>query len=361
MSITITGSHSSIRSSRAVPVCFLYGRAMPFHSLSLENLRIKIDCTSKDLSRPILPRRPSSCDCFIKHNIFEAADLTQPYNSTFPSPPPSEDSTPYVQASPARDAFPFPLKPAVLTPKPKVDDIPGQSPRGRPRYRSLGNPYLTPSPSPDRYIPSRRMRDEHVKSYKLSKSPEELSSIEKLLRHKSATPDPFSVRSPQRVLESARQSRSEHFRNPTPSRQRIVSGLAGHPSGVIGSPARRASAGAVWSVGGTTLISGPGPVTGVSDGRGGLLGSGTNAPMFSSKFFEQETSDQILERFEGRIAAALEIDQTSRTLSISRSPERDRIGRGSIAGNKPKQPMQTAWRDGQWFSDGDFPGESLSR
>ena len=334
---------------------------MPFHSLSLENLRITIDCTSKGLCRPILPRRSSSCHCLTKDKNIGSVDLTQPYGSVFPSPSPSESSTPHVQASPARDAFPFPLKPAELSPKAKGDHLPDQSPRGRPRYRSFGNPYLTPSPSPDRYIPSRNTRDEHVNSYKVGKSPERLSSAEKLLRHKSATPDPFHARSPSQVPDPARPSRGDHFGNNTPSRQRTVSGLVGHPSGVIGSTARRPSAGAVWNVGGTMFISGPGPITGVSDGRGGVLGSGTNAPMFSSRFFEQETSDQILERFEGRIAAALELDQTSRTLSISRSPERDRIGRSLNAGNKRKQPAQTAWKDGQWLSDGDFPGASPSR
>jgi len=332
---------------------------MPIHSLSLENLSTTTDYCSNSPFRPTPPRRSSSCTCLAKDNSYQSIDLTQPYDSAFPSPPPSESSTPYVQASPARDAFPFPLKPADITPKAKVDDGPGQSPRGRPRYRSLGNQYLTPPPSPDRYIPSRRTQDEHVKSYQLSKSPEQLTSAEKLLRHKSATPDPFSSRSPHRIPDTTRLAHGDHFRNTTASSQRDISGMLGHPSGVTSPPSRRASAGAVWNVGGTVLITGQGPVTGVSDGRGGLLGSGTNARMFSSRFFEQETSDQIRERFEGRIAAALEIDQNSRLLSISRAPEIHRVGGGSVARNKRKQPTQTTWRDGQWMGDGESPSESL--
>jgi hypothetical protein len=333
---------------------------MPIHSLSLENLSTTIDCSPNSPFRPTVPRRSSSCTCLAKDNFYQSVDLTQPYDSAFPSPPPSESSTPYVQASPARDAFPFPLKPAVINPKAKGDDCPGQSPRGRTRYRSLGNQYLTPPPSPDRYIPSRRAQDGHVKSYQLSKSPEKLTSAEKLLRHKSATPDPFRARSPHRILDTTRSAHGDHHRNTTANRQRDISGLLGHPSGVTGPPSRRASAGAVWNVGGTVFVAGSGPVTGVSDGRGGLLGSGTNARMFSSRFFEQETSDQILERFEGRIAAALEIDQNSRLLSISRAPEIHRVGGGSVARNKRKQPAQTTWRDGQWLGEGESPGQPLS-
>lgn len=350
-------SLTQLRPAEQFMCIILIGNTMPLHSLSLENLPITPDRSSAILSRPSLPRRSSSCNCL---KSSESVDLTQPYNATFPSPPASESFTPYVQASPARDAFPFPLKPADFHPTANLDGLPDRSPRGRPRYRSHGGPYLTPPSTPDRYIPSRLTKDEHVKSYHLSKSPQRLSSTEKLLRHKYATPDPFSSRSPPQALETTRPTHGDHFRSPSPAGQRATRGLVGHPSGVTGSSPRRASAGAVWNVGGTVFISGPGPITGVPDGRGGLLGSGTNAPMFSSRFFEQETSGQILERFEGRVAAALEIDQTGRTLNISRSPERDRIGSGPVAGSKRKQPMQTTWRDGQWISDGDSPSELLS-
>ena len=103
-------------------------------------------------------------------------------------------------------------------------------------------------------------------------------------------------------------------------RPRVVFDVLALLSGVIDQQPRRASAGAVWNVGGTVQALGPEPVIGIPNGRGGLFGSGTNAPMFTSKFFGKETSDQSRERFEGKIVPALEIDQTSRTLSINRFP-----------------------------------------
>ncbi|MCJ1400860.1 hypothetical protein MMC11_004069 [Xylographa trunciseda] len=208
--------------------------------------------------------------------------------------------------------------------------------------------YLTPPASPDRFLPARLSADSHRKSYSLSKPPDQLSSTERLLRHNSATPDPFSPRGRRQFADSARSPRDgSTTRVPSSSSSDTSIPIPGLRPLSVGLQPRRPSAGAVWNVGGTML----GPATGVSNGRGGLLGSGTNAPMYSSTFFEKETQHQSLERFEGRVAAALDIDQTSRILEISQSPDRGRSR--TLSGNRREgiQSPTTVWRNGQWMND----------
>ena len=325
---------------------------MPLHSVSVETFPIPTDYSSNGRLRPSVPQRSTSYDCLVRDKSYKSVDLSQPYRAAFPSPPSSEDFTPCAQASKAKDSFPFPFQPATLKPKKTKEDEFSTPSYAKRRPFSAAQTYHTPPASPDRYIPARHTKDDHIKSYHLGKSPEQLSSSEKLLRHNSASPDPFSARSPQRVTDNTRPQPRSLSRDPASVRQRVVSDVLALPSGVIDQQPRRASAGAVWNVGGTVQALGSEPVIGIPNGRGGLFGSGTNAPMFTSKFFEKETSDQSRERFEGRIAAALEIDQTSRTLSIFRSPESTKDTDCSGAGPRRKRPVQTVWRDGQWVNDG---------
>jgi hypothetical protein len=46
--------------------------------------------------------------------------------------------------------------------------------------------------------------------------------------------------------------------------------------------------------------------------RGGLLSSGTNAPLHIAHFLDDDISDQDLTRCEGRLALALKVDPTTR-------------------------------------------------
>ena len=325
---------------------------MPLHSVSDETLSFPTDLSFNGRLRPSLPRRSTSHDCLARETFYKSIDLSQPYRAAFPSPPSSEDFTPCVQASKAKQSFPFPFQPATLTPqKTKQEDSVTPSYAKR-RSFNAAKTYYTPPASPDRYIPARHTKDDQIKSYHLGKSPEQLSSSEKLLRHHSASTDPFSARTAQRVADNTRPQPRSLSRDLVSVRQRVVSDVLALPSGVIGQEPRRASAGAVWNIGGAVQALGAEPVVGIPNGRGGLFGSGTNAPMFTSKFFEKETLDQSRERFEGRIAAALEIDQTSRTLSISQSPESAMDTDRSGIGPRRKRPVQTIWRDGQWVSDG---------
>lgn len=97
-----------------------------------------------------------------------------------------------------------------------------------------------------------------------------------------------------------------------------------------------------------------GPVQAISDGRGRTLGSGTNAPMYTTNFLVGNSNELDNELLEARIAVALEIDQTNRLLNISRSPDRGRSASCNLAGIKRKVPdkeLRTRWINGEWVQE----------
>ncbi len=254
------------------------------------------------------------------------------------------------------DGINFPLEPlpkCVLDMGPKGDR--GKHQNSKRRCVSADAKILTPPASPDRYISSRYSPQPQSSTFHASKSPQKLSGMEKLLRQNSASPDPF--RSPTRQRGGTRVISGDNDEQESRSPSRSTSGPM--VLGLLRSPLtiqqRQASAGAVWSVGGLTAASPTGPIHAVSNGRGGLIGSGTNAPMYTSRFLEGETPDQDLERFEGRLAAALDIDQTRRMLDIPGSPNRGGdASTGSVA-SKRKYPFinsRTRWEHGEWVQGG---------
>lgn len=253
-------------------------------------------------------------------------------------------TTPGKGVAKSEDDVPFPLQPIpmIFGGAHGPDQGRGVRPAKR-RCVSAGGLPLTPPATPDRFIANRSAMDDASSSFHISKPAEHLTSSERLLRKNSATSDPF--RSP----SIARQGRPRISSNQS---GRSVSGQARLISGtnLLHPPLnRQVSTGAVWNVGGATVTAPMGPITGVPDGRGGLLGRGTNAPMYTSRFFEGNTPDQDRGRLEGRLAAALAIDQARRVVNHSQSPDRNR---GTHPGGSPSKSNQSAyrteWKDGQW-------------
>lgn len=289
-------------------------------------------------------------------------DLTQPWAAAFPwssSPSALESSvfgtpTPLVQACRAISSFPFPHQSSSAKDEPASPRVYNRS-NGNPHRRCYSSRTRLQSPfnSPDRFIPSRRSPLSSTGSFHLSKPPQSLTGNEKLLRQRSASPDPFSPRSPSRLRNSP--ARFPSHRPVRRSRAATTNG-----GGVLGtrteSPSqsnRHASFGAVWNVGGITATT-TGPMAGVPDGRGGFLGSGTNAPMYTSQFLEGDGPDQDLERHERRLAAALDIDQANRILGLPMDHGSFRDGSPSH-GTKRKWnhdlSSRTVWRDNEWVND----------
>ena len=288
---------------------------------------------------------------------------------SYPSPPVSEyddvPSSPSTKDGSSEDAdrSPFPLTPAPLltfTPTSAADDGRPRTPRGRCKITTSG--YRTPSTSPDRYISNRYTPQEAHKTFRLSKPHQQLSSAEKLLRNPSATPDPFGPLNVRRVRE-ARINSSANTGPPVvqPRTHTIGTTNVQHPpQDPLAIQNRQASAGAVWNVGGGVHETPSGPVRGISDGRGGFISSGSNAPMFTAHFFDDDAPDQDNNQLESRLAIALGIDQTCRTLDISRSPVQARSASTGSIGTKRRSSTdepRTRWMHGQWDVEGAHLGK----
>jgi hypothetical protein len=108
---------------------------------------------------------------------------------------------------------------------------------------------------------------------------------------------------------------------------------------------RQISAGAVWNVGGPSAVSDT--VIGVSNGRGGMLGSGTNAPLYTSSFLNRADPEAELEAYERRLALALDVDQADRILQHSPVPPAQNANHGGALLH-----VKHTWRDGAWVKDG---------
>lgn len=203
------------------------------------------------------------------------------------------------------------------------------------------NPHLTISPrkrtrrkadligprSPDRFLPVRQVHLAAAPPFRLSKNPELLSPNEKLFRQHDSLADPFALNYGT-TADTTR--RNDIDRRLTPHhlpRQIYDIDLRGRRDNDHSS-SRQISGGAVWSVGGHSAAAGArprGPLPAVPDGTGGLLASGTSAPIYQAKFLSTDTTSQKLESHESRLATALDIDQAVRVLNIPpTSPTRDR-------------------------------------
>lgn len=92
----------------------------------------------------------------------------------------------------------------------------------------------------------------------------------------------------------------------------------------------------------------------VSTGSGGILSSGTNAPLYRSAFLDRADSEAGLETYEQRLALALDINQTDRVLQhTSHQP----IGSGHCS-DLTSSTNDHVWRDGAWYTK--YPSLRLS-
>lgn len=195
--------------------------------------------------------------------------------------------------------------------------------RGRQRVRRYTSAGVTrrglKSPaSPDRFIPTREFNDPPSTTFHVSKSPRRLSPEEKLLRRRSPKADPFMPSHPRRSVSAPKpqteRANSPHYAPHMVNDSSVVGGqiLTG-PNDLL----RQISSGAVWNVGGSGAALDRPPLA-IPDGTGGLLGSGTTAPMYTAKFLPRTTTTEEREQHESRVALALDIDPATRLLGTSR-------------------------------------------
>jgi hypothetical protein len=89
-------------------------------------------------------------------------------------------------------------------------------------------------------------------------------------------------------------------------------------------------------------------VVAVSTGRGGMLGTGTNAPLYISNFLNRADPEAELEAYERRLALALDVDQIDRVLQHSSTPPTI-----SKANHHDLEVLtRHTWRDSAWIKDG---------
>ncbi|OBT58554.1 hypothetical protein VE04_02233 [Pseudogymnoascus sp. 24MN13] len=214
--------------------------------------------------------------------------------------------------------------------------------------------------SPDRFLASVDSQDSSVQKFRVNKDPQQLSPSEKLIRDDSASLDAFSPRrnftTPNPPVAAMNRGNLPPVRpggkapDPIMKPQLIhsePSTLMFRRDSTASNGERQISLGSVWAVGGLAPLS-----VGVSDGRGGLTGSGTNAPLYTTSFSSATSKEEEdREKHEGRLAKALDLDRAQRIhdfVDHSISPPRaDPQRRGySEIGTK------TTWRGTEWVSSG---------
>jgi hypothetical protein len=238
-------------------------------------------------------------------------------------------------------AFDSPTKLRQLT---RSSSSPLRSSQWVSRGGLLASPRKSQTSIPDRFIHCRRPPAVTRESFELNK-PNEREQISR--RGHRAGGDPFSrqVRRSDRLNAELRGLREAHT-----VIARRYTGSARSPnlrlrSSSLVMAARQISAGAVWNVGGPSAVSDT--VAAISTGNGGMLGSGTNAPLYTSTFLNRADPEAEFEAYERRLALALEVDQTERVLHHSSLPS---SRPGSRQQNTPPHEPHV-WRDGAWTQD----------
>ncbi|KAM3087434.1 hypothetical protein ACMFMG_001524 [Clarireedia jacksonii] len=202
--------------------------------------------------------------------------------------------------------------------------------------------------SPDRFLPFLRDSQQSTQSFRSNKEPDTLSTYEKLIRNNSASLDAFQPR--RRVTTPIPLAvRPDTRRNFTGNRGRGATALAfqrSAPSSPGGE--RQVSVGTVWAVGGIAPAS-----AGISNGRGGLMGSGTNAPLYTTSFSASRPKAQDdSEKHEDRLAQALDIDRVQRVFEFRHPAVSPPKSPTNGKGKKHTLHEKTQWNGTEWILGG---------
>ncbi|KAK2871972.1 hypothetical protein FQN49_002669 [Arthroderma sp. PD_2] len=175
-----------------------------------------------------------------------------------------------------------------------------------------------PLRSSDRFLPTRRLHAPASLSFRLSRDPYSLSPTERIRRQRDIGVNVFAYPSHKPAINSRRFEIGDPRLSPHHLPRHINHGLLSeHPSNPVElAPTRRIRTQAMWTFQGG-VVPPPGPQNAVSDGHGGLLGSGTVAPLYIANFLARETPAQKELAYESRLAFALDVDQAARVLDLS--------------------------------------------
>ncbi|EXJ77002.1 hypothetical protein A1O3_10159 [Capronia epimyces CBS 606.96] len=189
---------------------------------------------------------------------------------------------------------------------------------------------------------------QHQSTSNLSTPPSLLQGSERNNRRRDTAVDPFLSISKTRSKNLDRQRHSHNSYNLcpphyTPSFVNETDTTPPHGDARATSRSLRQVSGGFWTVGGRLSVQ-LGQLHGINAGTGGLLASGTNAPLHTATFLDQPTPDDKTLGHERRLALALEIDQASRILPQDSATDREVAN--TLADHSP-----FVWRDNSWTRD----------
>lgn len=252
-----------------------------------------------------------------------AVDLQQPCERSRPdlaahgldvsshrsSETPIDDLTPMADASRAKEAnsFPFPCHDGTSLNLLSTQRHPSALLRhcersATPRQRQSMAGVLQ---TPDRFIPPRRSTPTKEKLLLSKPAVKRLEISSRGPQQSRQDTDPFG---PLPSRNSRTNDRFATTRRPALESQTTSSiGSRLSPDG-LAINRRAISTGAVWSVGGTIVTEG---VASVTDGRGGRVTSGTNAPHHTSDFLRRQSPSEEEVVHGQRLALAMNIDEST--------------------------------------------------
>lgn len=297
------------------------------------------------------PFSESSTEPARETKIRNLPNLRSPCAKIFPEPTYAdvETPTPLAEASRALNDFPFPRlaqeSPCLAPLAPRCTSSPLRSSQWAFRGGHCSRPG-TPGQRFDRFIPPRQSIPDLRSPFLLTKPADRLFGDEKVFRRNNRGPDPFASepRRSSRFNDRLRQLRTNYVASSESSRNTHPTTTSGGRGTLV---SRHFSPGAVWSIGGPAAL-GEGAY-GVPDGRGGMLNSGTNAPLYFSRFFARSDSEGEAETHEQRLALAANIDLSGRT--VLHSPGQTQTN-PSRAPRMLLENQETIWMDGEWIKKG---------
>ena len=263
--------------------------------------------------------------------------LPEPYRPQVTALEPElHEITPLVPASPAKSASTFPFPPYTGNELPSSKRLSSRYPsallghsecHATPRQRRLMTGGVQ---TPDRFISSRGATPSK-ETFMLVK-PKAKNTV---FGKREPDSDPFGP-VPRRSLRMA--ERYATIRHPPPVPRAV--GMIGTRVQDLQSPSRRAaSAGSIWTVGGSIVTEG---VASITNGRGGRVTSGTSAPHYTADFLRRNSPSEEEVTHGRRLALAMDIDQGARMLEHS-SPSSS----GSPQSRDSDQRC-CVWKDGMW-------------
>ena len=265
------------------------------------------------------------------------------------------DLTPLVSATSAKGAFPFSSNQAValspLSPR-RSQSCFAQNNSLSPKKRAAPNRIQTP----DRFVPARTLRPPSRDAFMMTYSPSKLSPAERAERQQTSISDTFAPRVRATQQPSERPLRS---RLPVPSRLSVYSPtrLRAQSNTSGATTDRTISYGGIWQVGGSGAVTDG--MHSISDGRGGRIASGTNAPLHVADFFSQDdTGSDDRSMYQKRLAAAFDLDPANRVFgspgspSVGTPPSSSQSDSFSPARSTSGSVQSSvSWKDNAWTRD----------